>query len=247
MLCNLIPAIGFGWAVRAVALVALALAAAALAVLLPQLADHTGPMQHRRALLDLRALREPSFVLFALALPFNYVVFYVPPFYVSTYATTVLGQTRDFAFEALVFISVGSLIGRTVPMLAAAYVGSIVVYLAGTAMAAAILFSWVAVSNVGGLITICLMYGTASGILVAAPSASMSHTVLLPDMSVVGTRMGMGWMFGGVGVLIGAPIAGALANFKPEQIDFKPAQGFAGAALSVASMLDSPARLNRTI
>lgn len=262
MLRGLIPAVGFGWAVRAVALVALVLAAAALAIILPQ---HQQQQQHRaaaaaaatnggtaagvggdpapeasvvapprRVLFDVAALREPCFVLFALALLLNYAAFFIPPFYVPTYATAALGQTREFAFEALVYVSVGSFIGRTVPMLAAAYVGAMVVYLAGTTLAAVVLFSWMAVHNVGGLITICLLYGIASGVLVAAPSAVMSHPVLSPTISVIGTRMGISWMFAGVGVLIGAPIAGALVNVEPGHVNFKPAQGFAGAVVAAA-------------
>ncbi|KAI0439483.1 major facilitator superfamily domain-containing protein [Xylaria telfairii] len=230
---GLVPSIGFPWAVRAMALINLVVAGVALAILLPYRPPQT---VKRRAVLDLHALREPMFLLFSIALLLNYVSFYIPPFYIPTYATAALGQSRDFAFESLVYVSVGSLAGRTLPMLAATRLGSVQVYLAATLSTVVALFAWMAVRNVGGFVTFCVLYGLTSGVLVAAPSAAISHPVLSPDMSVIGTRLGMLWMFGAVGVLIGAPIAGALVNVSPGHVDFRPAQGFAGAVVSGASL-----------
>ena len=231
MLRRLEPTIGFAWAVRSVALVNLILAVVALAIILP----HRPPPQPlKRALFDLSALREPNFIFFALALLFNYVAFYIPPFYVPIYATAVLHKSQDFAFDALAVVSAGSLIGRTVPMLAAPRLGILQVYLLATAGAAVLLFSWIAIHSVPNFLVFCVWYGLLSGVLVSAPSAAISHPVLSPSMNVIGTRMGMGWMFGGVGVLIGSPIAGALADVQKAQ--FAPAQGFAGSMLAAGSL-----------
>jgi MFS family permease len=231
MLRRLVPTIGFAWAVRAVALVNLVLAAAALAIILPHRPQHAGQWH---ALFDLRAFREPSFALFALALLFDYVAFYIPPFYIPVYATAALGQSQDFAFDSLALVSAGSFFGRTVPMLAAARVGSLQVHLAASAAAVVLLFAWMAIHNVAGFVVFCVLYGVISGVLVAAPSAAISHPVLAPSMSVIGTRMGMSWMFGGVGVLIGAPIAGALVDVR--RADFVQAKGFAGAMMAAGSL-----------
>ncbi|KAI2629907.1 major facilitator superfamily domain-containing protein [Hypoxylon sp. NC1633] len=233
MFRNLLPSIGFGWAVRAIALVNLVLSLAALAILAPH---RVHKPEHKRALFDLRALREPSFLMFALAQLLNYIAFYIPAFYLPTQATAQLGQGRDFGFESLVFVSVGSFVGRTVPMMAAAYVGSVQVYLAASVAAAVVLFAWMAVHNVAGFVAFAVMYGLVSGVLVAAPSAAISHPTLSPTMSVVGTRMGMGWMFGGLGVLIGAPSAGALVDLLPGHVDFQRAQAFSGAVVAAASL-----------
>ena len=203
MLRRLVPAIGFPWAVRAVALVNLLLSIIALAIILPH---HPQPTGHRRAVLDLRAFRELSFMLFALALLVNYVAFYIPAFYLPVIATKALGQSQDFAFESLAFVSVGSFFGRTIPMLAASRVGSVQVYLVATLAAVVVLFSWTAIHNVAGFVVFSVVFGLISGALVAAPSAAISHPVLAPSMSVIGTRLGILWMFGSVGVLIGAPI-----------------------------------------
>ncbi|KAL9023112.1 MAG: hypothetical protein Q9196_007383 [Gyalolechia fulgens] len=231
MLRGLVPSIGFAWTVRAIALVTLVLSVAALVILIPSRPQRAAP---RRSLLDLSALREQSFVLFAIALMFDYIAFYIPPFYIPTYATVVLGQSQTFAFDAVAYASVGSFFGRTVPMLAASRFGSLQTYLAASIAAVVVLFAWMAIFNVAGFVAFCVTYGLLSGVLVAAPSAAISHPVLSPSMSVIGTRMGMSWMFGGVGVLIGAPIAGALVDLR--QADFRPAQAFAGAMVAVGSV-----------
>ncbi|KAI0458856.1 major facilitator superfamily domain-containing protein [Xylaria acuta] len=187
---GLVPSIGFSWAVRAMALINLVVAAVALAILLPYRPPQAAK---RRAVLDLHALREPIFLLFSIALLLNYVSFYIPPFYIPTYATAALGQSRDFALESLVYVSVGSLAGRTLPMLAATRLGSVQVYLAATLSTVVVLFAWMAVRNVGGFVAFCVFYGLTSGVLVTAPSAAISHPVLSPDMGVIGTRLGMLW------------------------------------------------------
>ncbi|EZF31707.1 hypothetical protein H109_06000 [Trichophyton interdigitale MR816] len=233
MLRDLEPHIGFDWAVRAIALVTLVLSVVALAILLPY-RSKAPKSQHRRAMFDLKALREPSFLLFSIAMFLNYLAFYITPFYIPMYATEALHQSRSFAFACLVYMSITSIIGRTLPMLAAGRLGSLQVYIAATVGTIVALFSWTAVHNVAGFLSFALMYGIVSGVQVAAPSAAMSHPVLSPTMSVIGTRMGMGWMFAGVGVLVGSPIAGALVNVTPGQVDFKPAQSFAGAVAAGA-------------
>lgn len=138
MLGRLVPAVGFPWAVRAVALVNFVLSTVALVIILPHRPQCAG---RRRAILDLGAFRELSFMLFALALLFNYVAFYIPAFYLPVIATRALGQSQDFAFESLEFVSVGSVFGRTIPMLAASRVGSVQVYLAATLAAVVVLFA----------------------------------------------------------------------------------------------------------
>lgn len=82
-------------------------------------------------------------------------------------------------------------------MLAAARLGSLQVYLAPSVAAVALLFAWMAVRDTVGFVVFCVLYGLLSGVLMVAPSAAISHPVLLPSMGVIGTRMGMGWMFAG--------------------------------------------------
>ena len=101
-------------------------------------------------------------------------------------------------------------------MLAASYFGSVQVHLAATLATVVVLFSWAAIHNVVGLVIFFAVYGLISGTLVAAPSAGISDPVLAPSMSVIGTRLGILWMFGlsTYYLLLGAPIAGATVDVQ---------------------------------
>lgn len=230
MLRSLLPKIGFPWAVRAVALANFVFCIVALAIIL---SGRPQKPNRRRAIVDVRAFRELNFVVFALALLFNYVALYIPAFYLPVIATRSLGQTQDFAFLSTVFVAIGSFLGRLIPMIAASHFGSVQVYLVAILAAVVVLFAWAAVHNVAGFVVFAVVYGLISGTLVAAPSAAISHPVLTPSMSVIGTRMGILWMFGSIGVLIGAPITGTIVAVQRGY--FVPGQRFAGAMVAAAS------------
>lgn len=66
----------------------------------------------------------------------------------------------------------------------------------------------IAVKNAGGLIVIVLLFGFFSGIFIALPP--VLFVALTKDKSKVGTRIGMGFAFIGLGVLAGGPGGGAV-------------------------------------
>ena len=231
MLRRLQPTVGFGWAVRAIAFINLGLSAFALTILL----QHKGERAPKlRTLVDIKAFREYKFTLFALALLFVFLAFYIPLFYIPVYAVTSLGKSQDFAFDLLSVTNAGSFLGRTLIMLVATRYGSMQVFMVACIAAIVLLFSWIGIHNAHGFVVFCVLYGIISGVLVTAPSAAISHPVLSPSMSVIGTRMGMSWVFAGLGILIGTPIAGALVNLQKK--DFLPAQGFAGAVMAAGTL-----------
>ena len=119
-------------------------------------------------------------------------------------------------------------------MLVASRIGSVQVYFVATLAAVVVLFSWSAIHNVAGFVVFAVVFGLISGALVAAPSAAISHPVLAPSISVIGTRLGILWMSGSVGVLIGAPIAGAIVDVQRGY--FAPGQDFAGAMVAAGSL-----------
>ena len=183
------------------------------------------PPVNGRSLIDLRALRERNFMFFALALLLEWIVFCIPPFYIPIFAIPALQEGQDHAFDSLALVSVGSFFGHTLPMLIASRFGPIQVFLGASVAAFIILFSWISIHTAGGFTVFCIIYGLTSCALVAAPGAAVSHTTLLLTMSAIGARLGVSWVFGGIGVLIGAAVAGALVD--AHQASFLPAQTFA--------------------
>lgn len=232
MFRRLAPQLGFAPAVRAIAAVNLAVSVPTLLIL----CRRPGPRSPKaRMVMDPRGFFEPVFGTFVVALFFQFLAYYIPLFYLTTYAAVKLGTGRDFAFDLLAVSNAASFFGRTVPYLLGARVTPIRVLIFWEAAGIALLFCWTAVHTAAGMVAWTVAWGFLSGVLVTAPAASTAHPTLSPSLDVIGARLGMSWSTAAVGVLIGAPIAGALADVA--HADFVRAQAFAGTSMAVAVVL----------
>lgn len=70
--------------------------------------------------------------------------------------------------------------------------------------------AWIATKSSASLIVISILYSFFSGGLMALPPAVI--VFLSPSMAEIGTRIGMAFFVGSLGVLIGSPIAGAILD-----------------------------------
>ena len=210
MLRQLIPKIGFGQAVRCVALVNLGCALIALAIICRR-PNEAFPA---RRLLDPSALRERPYALFTLALFLICLPYYVPFTYIPLFAQTALHSSENLAGYLLAIANTGSLFGRVMPYMLNARFTPIRLFVFWTLASAALLFAWVGVVTIPGFIVWCVLWGFVSGALVTAPIAAISHRVLSPSPGKLGTRMGMAWFAAAAGELLGAPIAGALVDVR---------------------------------
>lgn len=77
---------------------------------------------------------------------------------------------------------------------------------------AILIFTWIAIQGVGGLITFTMLYGFFTGTFVSVTNAALVN--LTDDIKIVGTRLGMSFTCAGFGLLIGNPVAGALINLE---------------------------------
>jgi predicted MFS family arabinose efflux permease len=111
MFQQLQPRIGFGWTTRCIGFVVLAPLAFPL-VTLRKFVKESPP----RALIDKSALKEWPFVL---TLPAMFLVFaglYVPYFYIEVFSVRTGVASEDLNKYLIVFMNVGSLVGRVVCM-----------------------------------------------------------------------------------------------------------------------------------
>ena len=231
MFRRLEASVGFGCAVRAIGFVNLATCVIALVIF----SRHKGaPPKPARSLVDLRAFREPAFTSFSLALFFIFLAFYVPLFYIPSYATLSLGMTPDLAFDLLAITNAGSFFGRTVPFLLANRLGALQIFAFWTVVAIILLLSWIGIHNVAGFVVFCVVWGFVSGVLVTAPAAAVAHPTLSPSMSFIGLRLGMSWSAAALGVLIGTPIAGSLVDVSTAY--FVNAQVFSGVIMTAGAL-----------
>ncbi|RYP07810.1 hypothetical protein DL765_009009 [Monosporascus sp. GIB2] len=216
------PAVGFAWATRVIAFILLGLSAIPVAFM----RTRVPPPARKRAFFDPRALRDGPYMLFNVGGLCAYVGLYVPYFYIQLFAirrgiispgdAAAAGSSDEASSSAylVTVLNAGSILGRLLPNLAADRLGPVSM-LAGTAFGAAVLaLAWLGVRRLGGLVAFALLFGFFNGGVTSLPPSAIA--VLTPDLSLLGTRMGMTFLFPGTAVLVGTPIAGAILRSYSE-------------------------------
>ncbi|KAE8165172.1 major facilitator superfamily domain-containing protein [Aspergillus tamarii] len=231
MFRRLQPLIGFPWAVRCIGFINLFMAIISCSIL----CRHPGKKTQARSLVEWKALKQPTFMLLSVSLTCVMLAYYVPIFYVATYARVKLNTETNLSFYLVSIINGASAFGRTVPYLLGSRVNTIFVLISCTAASAVAMYTWIATSNTAGFIVWACYWGFLSGVLVTAPTSIVAHPVFTPDKNYLGTRMGMMWGISSFGALAGAPIAGALVDL--EHKNFVRAQVFAGSLMVGAVLL----------
>lgn len=200
---RLVRRVGFGWAVRAIALILLVLLAVAIILMKPRVKPTT-----LRRIWSSALLRHGPFITFSIGGFITLLSLYVPFYYIQLYARENLGITPDLSFYTLAIVNSGSVIGRIASAYLAMPIGPVSSTVICTAITAILCFSWIGVYDLGGLVTFALFYGIFSGSLLTL--FSVSTVALSTDMSTVGTRVGMSFGIMSIALLPGEPIAGAI-------------------------------------
>ncbi|EEH34837.2 hypothetical protein PAAG_05884 [Paracoccidioides lutzii Pb01] len=203
---KLIDKLGFGWTTRIIAFIALGCLIASIAILRSRLP----PPPKTRRLLDISAVRDIPYLILSFGIFFVFVGLYFPFFYVPTDLKVRLHASDDLAFYMIAILNAGSIFGRIIPGLLADHFGALDVMIPCSFACAVLLFAWMGIHSIAGSIVFSCLYGFFSGALVSLPPTVIAS--LSPDLSLVGTRMGMCFWFAGLGLLIGNPIAGALLD-----------------------------------
>ncbi|KAK4152525.1 major facilitator superfamily domain-containing protein [Chaetomidium leptoderma] len=204
MFSRLQPAVGFGWATRAIAFILLGMSAVPLVFM----RTRVPPTGKARAIIDRSALRDVPFVLFVTGGLFAFLTLYVAFFYITLFATSHGVASDSFAPYLVTLLNVGSILGRIIPNALADRWGALNVMIACTFCSAVLAFGWLGVRDLGGSVVYVLLYGAFSGGVVSlTPSVIVG---LSPDMGRVGARMGMSFVVSGAAILVGTPIAGAI-------------------------------------
>ncbi|KAK2753734.1 hypothetical protein FQN55_000097 [Onygenales sp. PD_40] len=229
MFRNLIDRVGFGWTTRTIAFIALA----GLLVSFSVMRSRLPPPPKTRKIFDTPALREAPYLTFCFCVFFLFIGLYFPFFYLPTFVKVVLHESDDLAFYMLAIINAASMFGRIIPGIIADRIGAINTMVPCAIFTVILGFSWLRINTLASTIVFACLYGFFSGALVSIPPTIIA-TSLSPDISLVGTRLGMGFFFCGVGLLIGNPIAGALLDIG--QVVFWKAQIFCAVMVLVAAL-----------
>ncbi|KUJ09758.1 MFS monocarboxylate transporter-like protein [Mollisia scopiformis] len=197
------PQIGFGWATRIIGFIALA----TLMVPIIFMRAKVFPAQ-KRPLVDFKVLRDVPWVLFSIGAFFGFIGMYIPFYYISTYSVEKGFVDENLAFYLLTMLNAGSIFGRIVPSFFADRLGPLNITAPWCLFCGIIAFSWLSVSSLGQAVAFSLFYGFFSGTFVSICGPAL--VTLSPDLSLVGTHMGMSFTFCALGLLIGNPVAGSL-------------------------------------
>ena len=107
----------------------------------------------------------------------------------------------------------GAFVSRLLPGFLPPIFAHVGTYSLSATLGGVLILAWIGIHNLPGFITSCFFCGVLLGIIITLT------TVMVPVLSpvnavheTIGTRLGMTYLGCGIGVLIGSPVAGALAD-----------------------------------
>ncbi|KAF2643312.1 MFS general substrate transporter [Massarina eburnea CBS 473.64] len=232
MFDQLVPTAGFPWAIRSMGFITLTTALLSFPALLSGSKVLAQPRKARR-LFDPSALHDRLFLIFTASTFFNFLGYIVPYFYIPTYAREVLGTSDSLALYMLVMSVAASFFGRILSGVLAHYLGSVVTWGLCAFASGVLALAWIGIDTVGGFIAFSILWGFLSAALVTLPSAAFAN--ICPDLTRLGTRIGMSWSVSSIASLIGSPIAGQLLRTNNGKRDFLGVQLWSGVCLLFGS------------
>ncbi|KAL2813425.1 major facilitator superfamily domain-containing protein [Aspergillus granulosus] len=208
---QLLPKVGFPWTVRIIGFAMFALFVASVLMLLWK-TDNTDsiPTTRARRLFDMRALKDAPFWNFTVANFFLYLGYMTPFYYMPIYAETKLGTTRSLGLYILIISQASSIIGRVVTTAVAHHFGAMIPWIFCGVASGVLCIAWISADSLARFILFSAFYGGISGALVPLPPSVFPH--ICPDPTALGAWLGMAQSITSFATLIGAPIAGALAD-----------------------------------
>ncbi|KAK9439454.1 Major facilitator superfamily domain, general substrate transporter [Metarhizium brunneum] len=234
----LIPRIGFRWAARCAALVALTICGGACALLRPYI-----PGRRAGRLIEWAAFKELPYSLFAAASFLNFYGVYFGQFYINSFARNIVGFSSLESVNLLLLSNaVGIPIRPMVGYLADNYFGPINVFIVATAFVGIMLFAWVGISTRTSMYVFSACFGVAIGTNQGIFVPSLAS--LTKDPQKMGIRFGMVETLCSFATLAGPPTAGAIIDRSGGE--YVSAQIWGGSVMLAASLIVVASRIAAT-
>ncbi|KAF7189815.1 MFS-type transporter dbaD [Pseudocercospora fuligena] len=222
---NLLGKVGFGWTVRAIALIVLTLLACAnLLLRVPQ------PTKQRRRLIDVESLTDWPYICFVLGCFCVFLGMYTPFYYVQTFALRTGLASESVALYIVTAMNCGSIPGRIIPAFFAQHFGPLNMIILTTVALAACGLGFLGVGSIASVYVVAVLYGFFSGTFFALQPTVFAR--LTSNMAVLGTRFGMAFTVLSIALLFGTPISGALQGID----GYDASWAWAGATLFAGSL-----------
>lgn len=235
---QLMPHLGFGWTVRVMGFIVLALYAVVLSLARTRINPRaSGPF------LDLQSFKELSYSLFTVGTFLMLWSVYNAFFYVNSYAHDVIHVPSSNSLTLLYLMNGVSVAGRILPgLFADRFFGPLNTFIFLTAIAGIVMFCWTAVDSLSALMIWAAFYGFFGSGLQGLFGAALAG--LTTDLQKMGVRIGMVLSIGSVAALTGSPLAGALIEY--DHGNYRSMQIFGGSCLVGAALVNTLAALAGT-
>lgn len=194
-------ALSFGWAVRVVGFLMLAILGMSCLFIKARLPPRKGTFFLPSAFKDLQYVA-------VVAAGFLMVFGFFGPFiYLPVYAVQQ-GMSNLLASYVLSILNAASFFGRVVPGIMADRVGRYNTLFVAAIASGILIFCWPLITTNAGIIVFAILFGFFSGTIISGIMVCLASCAR--DPRAIGTYIGMGLTLGGVAVLVGPPINGAL-------------------------------------
>lgn len=224
--------LGFGWSVRILGFLMLALSMIACATI-----SSNAPKRKTGSPFLLTAWTHPAYYLQIAGLFLVIWALFVPFFYIPGYATSISIDV-DMSFYLIAILNAGSFFGRLLGGAMAVHLGRLNTLIGSAVICGILIFCWASITSLGGMIAFSVLFGFFSGNVIGMFPATIAMTASRPNE--IGSYMGMALGVLSLSGLTGTPITGAMIN---QYGSYNPAIFFAGACCVLGAAIIFGARL----
>lgn len=187
MVQQLIPAVGYGWTMRAMGFLALGCLVVCNVLAKPRLPPReTGPF------LELAAFKELPYALFGISMFFVFWGIYFASYYLGSFGVAIINIPRKESINLLLILNGVGIIGRTIPAYVAnQYAGPTNMLLLVTIASVACSYGMIAVTTRGGFYAWTVVYGIVGNAVQGMFPVVLGSLTADKDSKKAGVRMGM--------------------------------------------------------
>ncbi|KAJ2641154.1 hypothetical protein GGF44_002248 [Coemansia sp. RSA 1694] len=197
--------------------------------------------EKRQKIIDLSVLRDKRFILLFLGAMFGSAGYFIPYYFMPSYAVVVLGKDSDWGANVSSIMNGASIAGRVIMGILGDKLGSLnTLWVATFFSSISILVLWLPFSSAGTFFAAASIFGFCSGAIVSlipVVTANIFGVRRLP--SVIGLLM-IAYMTGG---LISSPPAGAMLDKYGHGRDFDSLIIYTGVLLGISTASQTLLRL----
>lgn len=209
MLNRLFPRIGYGWTIRVMGFIMLALAIITCTCCADR-RPRSLKVNWKDAMIDVKSFRSKAFTACTAGIFLAEWGYFVPVLYLTSYARQQ-GLTVDYANALVAYLNVGSTVGRITPGWLADHYGPYNITILMTGLTGIFCLAlWIpAGTTKAGITAFAVLFGIFSGSTISLTPVCVAT---ISETSQYGRRYGTAYSVASIAALTGLPIAGALTG-----------------------------------